>query len=86
MAFIPIYQVESPSLVVGLTSGGINTNAVPDECVIRVDRRLIPEEDALQVESELRSVCRRCDKKVLKLNLNEFYWQIVSVLHLQILL
>ncbi|MBE3552201.1 MAG: ArgE/DapE family deacylase [Kyrpidia tusciae] len=44
----------SPTLVVGLIRGGINTNVVPDECVIRLDRRLIPEEDGDQVENEIR--------------------------------
>ena len=38
--------IDHPTLVVGLISGGINTNVVPDECTIRVDRRLIPGEDA----------------------------------------
>jgi succinyl-diaminopimelate desuccinylase len=44
--------IDFPTLNVGLISGGINTNVVPDECKIRVDRRLIPEEDAVQAELE----------------------------------
>ncbi|WP_456279277.1 ArgE/DapE family deacylase [Bacillus sp. AK128] len=44
--------INKPSLVIGLISGGINTNVVPDECKLRVDRRLIPEEDAEQAEAE----------------------------------
>ncbi len=31
-------------MTVGLISGGINTNVVPDRIVLRLDRRLIPEE------------------------------------------
>lgn len=46
--------IDSPTLTVGLISGGINTNVVPDRCVIRLDRRMIPEERAEAVERELR--------------------------------
>lgn len=48
--------IESPKLTVGLISGGINTNVVPDRVVLRVDRRLIPEEDGEQVERELAAL------------------------------
>lgn len=48
--------IDSPTLVVGLVSGGINTNVVPDQCTIRIDRRLIPEEDGEKVERELRQL------------------------------
>ena len=34
-----------PTLSVGTIQGGISVNTVPDECVIEVDRRLIPGED-----------------------------------------
>lgn len=49
-------QIGSPQLTIGLISGGINTNVVPDRVVFRLDRRIIPEEDAGTVESELRAV------------------------------
>jgi succinyl-diaminopimelate desuccinylase len=45
--------ITHPSLVVGLISGGINTNVVPDRIVFRLDRRIVPEEDADQVERQL---------------------------------
>ncbi|MDF2788973.1 MAG: peptidase [Neobacillus sp.] len=48
--------IDFPTLNVGLISGGINTNVVPDECTIRVDRRLIPEEDFVEAESEFREL------------------------------
>jgi acetylornithine deacetylase/succinyl-diaminopimelate desuccinylase family protein len=48
--------IESPSLVVGLIEGGINTNVVPDRVGFRLDRRMIPEEDAAAVERDLRTV------------------------------
>lgn len=48
--------IESPTLVVGKISGGINTNVVPDECTIRLDRRMIPEENPEEVEKEILSI------------------------------
>jgi succinyl-diaminopimelate desuccinylase len=45
-----------PNLTVGLISGGINTNVVPDLVTIRLDRRVIPEEDPAEVERHLRRV------------------------------
>lgn len=48
--------IDSPSLVVGLISGGINTNVVPDTATIRLDRRLIPEENPQVAETEIRNV------------------------------
>ncbi|HSI39244.1 MAG TPA: M20/M25/M40 family metallo-hydrolase [Xanthobacteraceae bacterium] len=47
--------IGSPKLTVGLITGGINTNVVPDRVVMRVDRRLVPEEDGLAVEADLRA-------------------------------
>lgn len=48
--------IGSPQLTVGLIRGGINTNVVPDRITFRLDRRMIPEEQAGQVEAELRQV------------------------------
>jgi acetylornithine deacetylase/succinyl-diaminopimelate desuccinylase-like protein len=48
--------IVSPTLNVGLIKGGINTNVVPDQVVFRIDRRMIPEEDAAKVEAELREL------------------------------
>ena len=45
--------IASPTLTVGLISGGINTNVVPDKVTLRLDRRIIPEENAAEVESTL---------------------------------
>jgi len=45
--------IGSPKLTVGLISGGINTNVVPDRIVMRLDRRLIPEESGEEVERAL---------------------------------
>lgn len=50
-------QVEGithPYLNVGLISGGTNTNVIPGKVVLKLDRRMIPEEDPSEVESALR--------------------------------
>ncbi|MBX6743409.1 MAG: M20/M25/M40 family metallo-hydrolase [Acetobacteraceae bacterium] len=48
--------IGSPQLTVGLITGGINTNVVPDRVAFRLDRRMIPEENPAEVEAELRQV------------------------------
>jgi acetylornithine deacetylase/succinyl-diaminopimelate desuccinylase-like protein len=45
--------IGSPTLVVGLIEGGINTNVVPDRVSFRIDRRIIPEEDSAEAEATL---------------------------------
>jgi acetylornithine deacetylase/succinyl-diaminopimelate desuccinylase family protein len=52
-----------PNLTVGLISGGINTNVVPDKVSIRLDRRIIPEEDPGAVEAHLREIIERTGKR-----------------------
>ena len=50
-------QVEGithPYLNVGLISGGTNTNVIPGKVVLKIDRRMIPEEDPAEVEASLR--------------------------------
>jgi acetylornithine deacetylase/succinyl-diaminopimelate desuccinylase family protein len=51
--------IGSPKITVGLISGGINTNVVPDKIVMRVDRRLIPEEKGAKVERALIALLKR---------------------------
>lgn len=55
--------IESPTLVVGLISGGINTNVVPDLCTIRIDRRLVPEEEGELVEVQIREIVEKVANK-----------------------
>ncbi|MGH8443761.1 MAG: M20/M25/M40 family metallo-hydrolase, partial [Solimonas sp.] len=43
--------IDHPTLNVGLISGGINTNVVPDLVSFRLDRRVIPEESFAEVET-----------------------------------
>ncbi len=45
--------IGSPQITIGLISGGINTNVVPDRVALRIDRRLIPEEEGETVERAL---------------------------------
>jgi len=54
--------IGSPQMTVGLISGGINTNVVPDRVTFRLDRRMIPEESPAAVEAELRSVIAEAAK------------------------
>jgi acetylornithine deacetylase/succinyl-diaminopimelate desuccinylase family protein len=51
--------IGSPKINVGLISGGINTNVVPDLVTLRIDRRLIPEEDGRKVERDLRKLIEK---------------------------
>ena len=48
--------IQHPYLNVGRIEGGTNTNVVPGKVVLKLDRRMIPEEDPVQVEAELRQV------------------------------
>jgi acetylornithine deacetylase/succinyl-diaminopimelate desuccinylase-like protein len=47
--------INTPTLNVGLISGGINTNVVPDKVSFRIDRRIIPEENPAEAEAALRA-------------------------------
>ena len=52
-------QVEGithPYLNVGRIEGGSNTNVVPGKVVLKLDRRMIPEEDSTAVEAEVRQL------------------------------
>src|SRR3989442_2504144 len=48
--------IVSPTLNVGLINGGINTNVVPGQVVFRIHPRVIPEENLVEVEAELREL------------------------------
>ncbi|HEX7386163.1 MAG TPA: M20/M25/M40 family metallo-hydrolase [Castellaniella sp.] len=50
-----ISGIDSPTMIVGCINGGTNTNVVPGRVVLKMDRRLIPEEDPTQVEAEVRA-------------------------------
>ncbi len=48
--------ITHPYLNVGRIEGGSNTNVVPGKVVLKVDRRMIPEEDGAEVEAEVRKL------------------------------
>ena len=54
-----IAGIGSPQMTMGLISGGINTNVVPDRVTFRLDRRIVPEENPAEVEAELRAIIAR---------------------------
>ena len=51
--------ITHPYLNVGRIEGGSNTNVVPGKVLLKIDRRMIPEEDAGAVEAELRELITR---------------------------
>jgi succinyl-diaminopimelate desuccinylase len=48
--------ITHPYLNVGRIEGGTNTNVVPGKVVFKLDRRMIPEEDPVEVEATIRAV------------------------------
>jgi acetylornithine deacetylase/succinyl-diaminopimelate desuccinylase-like protein len=48
--------IDHPYVNVGRIEGGTNTNVVPGKVVMKLDRRMIPEEDPDEVERALRQV------------------------------
>jgi acetylornithine deacetylase/succinyl-diaminopimelate desuccinylase-like protein len=46
-----------------LIAGGINTNVVPDKVTLRIDRRIIPEEDPAEAEGALTRQIRESAAK-----------------------
>jgi acetylornithine deacetylase/succinyl-diaminopimelate desuccinylase-like protein len=48
--------ITHPYLNVGRIEGGSNTNVVPGKVLLKLDRRMIPEEDVHAVEAEVRAL------------------------------
>ncbi|AVS87608.1 peptidase M20 [Paracidovorax avenae] len=48
--------IKHPYLNVGRIEGGTNTNVVPGKVVFKLDRRMIPEENPVEVEAAIRRV------------------------------
>jgi succinyl-diaminopimelate desuccinylase len=55
--------ITHPYLNVGRIEGGSNTNVVPGKVVLKIDRRMIPEEDAGAVEAEVRQLIDRTTQR-----------------------
>jgi acetylornithine deacetylase/succinyl-diaminopimelate desuccinylase family protein len=54
-----IAGIGSPKITVGVIQGGINTNVVPGEVRMKIDRRIIPEENGEEVEASLRALIEK---------------------------
>ena len=48
--------ITHPTMIVGRIDGGTNTNVVAGKVTLKIDRRMIPEEDPTQVEQEVRTL------------------------------
>lgn len=48
--------INTPTMLVGQIAGGTNTNVVPGKVVMKMDRRLIPEENPVEVEAQVRAM------------------------------
>ncbi|MGB6100543.1 MAG: M20/M25/M40 family metallo-hydrolase [Comamonas sp.] len=48
--------IDHPYLNIGRIEGGTNTNVIPGKVVLKLDRRMIPEENPARVEARLRKV------------------------------
>lgn len=48
--------IKHPYLNIGRIEGGTNTNVIPGKVVLKLDRRMIPEENPAEVEASIRTV------------------------------
>ncbi|RLI43523.1 hypothetical protein DRO69_09165 [Candidatus Bathyarchaeota archaeon] len=55
--------VGSPTVNVGTIIGGVRVNVVPDKCVIKLDRRLIPGEDPEEAFNEIIEILESVRKR-----------------------
>ncbi len=62
----------SPTCNVGVIHGGSTANAVPDSCIIQLDRRMIPHENANAVQQELHTVIARIETGAATLSVGDF--------------
>jgi acetylornithine deacetylase/succinyl-diaminopimelate desuccinylase-like protein len=51
-----VVGITHPYLNVGMIEGGTNTNVIPGRVTFKLDRRMIPEEDPVEVEAGLRKI------------------------------
>jgi acetylornithine deacetylase/succinyl-diaminopimelate desuccinylase family protein len=65
-------MVGVPTCNVGVIQGGSTANAVPDSCVIHLDRRMIPGEDPAAVQAELERVIAAVGVHPARLSIGDF--------------
>ena len=56
--------INHPYLNIGLIQGGTNTNVIPGKVVLKLDRRMIPEEDPDTVEQDIRTTIDQVWKSI----------------------
>lgn len=56
--------INHPYINIGLIQGGTNTNVIPGKVVLKLDRRMIPEEDPVAVEQSIRETIDRVWKAI----------------------
>jgi succinyl-diaminopimelate desuccinylase len=61
-----------PTCNVGVIHGGSTANAVPDSCVVLLDRRMIPGEDPEEVKRELQAVIASVDAAPAEVTVGDF--------------
>ncbi len=61
-----------PTCNVGVIQGGSTANAVPDSCVVYLDRRTVPGEDPERVKAELTGVIASVDAGEAQLTVGDF--------------
>ena len=65
-------MVGVPTCNVGVITGGSTANAVPDQCVIKLDRRMIPREAPEVVQGELKAVIDSVDVSPATIHISDF--------------
>ena len=55
--------IKHPYLNIGQISGGTNTNVIPGKVVLKIDRRMIPEENPVEVEKHIRAVIAKATER-----------------------
>lgn len=61
-----------PTCNVGVIEGGSTANAVPDRCIVKLDRRMIPGERPDVVQNELKAVIEAVDVAPAELSVRDF--------------
>ncbi|WP_447918493.1 M20 family metallopeptidase [Achromobacter aegrifaciens] len=62
--------ISHPYLNVGRIEGGTNTNVVPGKVMFKLDRRMIPEENAVEVEADIRRIIQETAASVPGINVD----------------
>ena len=56
--------ITHPYLNIGMIEGGTNTNVIPGRVTFKLDRRMIPEENPVEVEANLRKIMAEAASKM----------------------